>query len=104
MSRREFSPARQIQADIVVENLAGHRFPTGVGFRRAWIEVLVADKYGDIVWASGRTNKLGVIVGADGKPLPSEFHTEFTDTSGRCRRASNRTTRSFTSQDQVQIY
>jgi hypothetical protein len=95
---------RQIQADIVIENLAGHRFPTGVGFRRAFIEVLIGDKYGDVVWASGRTNKLGIILGADGKPLPSEFHTEYTDGSGRVQQSFQPHYELITSQDQVQIY
>ncbi len=60
-------------AQVKVANLAGHRFPSGVGFRRAFIELVVKDASGKVVWGSGRTNELGVIVGADGKPLPTEF-------------------------------
>jgi hypothetical protein len=47
---------------VKVMNLAGHRFPTGVGFRRAFIELVVKDASGKVVWGSGRTNELGVIV------------------------------------------
>jgi hypothetical protein len=96
--------ARQVQADVSIENLAGHRFPTGVGFRRAFIELLVADKYGDIVWASGLTNRLGVILGSDGKPLPSEFHTSYVDEQGRVQQSFQPHYQAITSQDQVQIY
>lgn len=62
-------------ATVGVTNLTGHRFPTGVGFRRAFIELVVEDAAGNIVWSSGQTNARGEIVdGADGKTvLPTEF-------------------------------
>ncbi|NNG15759.1 MAG: hypothetical protein HKM89_04700 [Gemmatimonadales bacterium] len=65
----------QLTADVTVTNLVGHRFPSGVGFRRTWIEFLVLDdaKDGEVVWASGRTNSVGLIVDGDGEPLPTEF-------------------------------
>ena len=71
-----------LQATVVVENLAGHRFPSGVGFRRAFLELLVVETSEDgkaperIVWSSGTTNELGVLVDMDGKPLSSEFFAE----------------------------
>lgn len=55
-------------------NLVGHRFPSGVGFRRLFMEFIVTDASGQVVWGSGRTNKLGIIVDENGQPLPSEFH------------------------------
>lgn len=66
---------RELVADVTVESLVGHRFPSGVGFRRAWIELAVLDaaRGGEIVWASGRTNSVGLIVDAEGNPLPTEF-------------------------------
>ena len=68
---------RELHATVKVQSLVGHRFPSGVGFRRAFLEVVALDnsKAGDatIVWGSGRTNALGVILGANGEPLPSEF-------------------------------
>jgi hypothetical protein len=72
----------RIVADVTVANLTGHRFPSGVGFRRAFIEFLVLDKSGGqnrIIWSSGRTNSVGVIVDNDGKPLPSEFFEDNVD-------------------------
>jgi hypothetical protein len=61
----------------LVTNKAGHRFPTGVGFRRAFLTVEVIRPAGNgnpeqIVWASGRANDWGVLVGPDSKPLPTE--------------------------------
>src|ERR1051325_5766981 len=67
---------RTLTANVEVTNLAGHRLPSGVGFRRAWIELLVVENRDGrerVVWSSGRTNSVGVIVDTHGKPLPSEF-------------------------------
>jgi hypothetical protein len=95
---------QQIQADITVTNLTGHRFPSGVGFRRAFIELLVTDDQQKVVWASGRTNSLGVIVDGNGKPLPSEFFAEYTDPNGIKKQAFQPHYEVITQQDQVQIY
>lgn len=66
-----------IEAKVHVTNLAGHRFPTGVGFRRAFIEFVVLENAGSsderVVWASGLTNKVGVILDENGEPLETEF-------------------------------
>ena len=60
-------------ATVHVQNLAGHRFPSGVGFRRLFIEV-DAKNGNDVVWASGQTNSDGEIIDRrTGKPLPTEF-------------------------------
>ncbi len=63
-----------LSAQVRVTNLTGHRFPSGVGFRRAFLLFEVRDGAGQVVWASGRTNSVGVIVGPDGQALPSEFN------------------------------
>jgi hypothetical protein len=64
-------------AKVTVTNKVGHRFPSGVGFRRAFLEVLATEKStGKVVWSSGRTNSVGVIVDGRGEPLPSEFLPE----------------------------
>ena len=61
-------------AEVTVTNKVGHRFPSGVGFRRAFLEVLATKtSTGEVVWGSGRTSSVGVIVDGQGKPLPSEF-------------------------------
>ncbi|MDQ3755329.1 MAG: hypothetical protein M3371_11440, partial [Acidobacteriota bacterium] len=96
---------RRIVADVAVTNLAGHRFPSGVGFRRVFVELsVIDDESGDVVWASGRTNELGAIVDGEGNILPSEFFTEYTDPQGQVRQYYQPHYQSINAQDQVQIY
>lgn len=67
------TPDGKLRAEVLVTNLAGHYLPTGVGFRRIFIEFLVRDAEGNILWASGRANELGAIVrGTTNEVLPSE--------------------------------
>ncbi len=62
-----------LTATVLVTNKTGHYLPSGVGFRRIFLEFLAEDKSGKSLWASGRTNELGVIVdGLTNTPLPSE--------------------------------
>ena len=64
----------RLGASVTVTNKVGHRFPSGVGFRRAFLEVLVVrsvDGREEVVWGSGRTNTVGVIVDGAGAPLES---------------------------------
>ncbi len=63
-----------VEATVVVENLAGHDLPSGVGFRRLFIEFLVLDADGNALWASGRTSAVGVLLqGTGDTALPTEF-------------------------------
>lgn len=62
----------RLNAKVTVENLTGHRMPSGVGFRRAFVEFVVYQD-GQPIFASGSTNASGEIVGADGKPLVTEY-------------------------------
>lgn len=68
---------QKLIADVMVTNKAGHRLPSGVGFRRAFLELRVTDnRSGQIVWCSGCTNELGVITnggGSQSKRLASEL-------------------------------
>jgi len=86
----------QMTVNVGVQNKTGHRFPSGVAFRRAFLELLVTDAQGNLVWSSGRTNAVGVLLDGDGKPLKTEF-------------LPNKNTyqphyQTITQQDQVQIY
>lgn len=60
-------------ADVGVTNLTGHRLPSGVGFRRAFLELRATAADGTVLWCSGCTNGAGVIVDAAGDPLVTEF-------------------------------
>ncbi|MBL8311288.1 MAG: cytochrome P460 family protein [Burkholderiales bacterium] len=65
--------AKGLDVDVEVKNQTGHKFPSGVGFRRAFIEFTALDQGGNVVWSSGRSNDQGVIVNDAGQPLPTEF-------------------------------
>ncbi len=99
----------QLTVDVTVTNQTGHRFPSGVGFRRAFLEFQVRDAHNMVLWASGRSNDLGVIVDGNGAPLPSEFMTvlnpdECAADSAQCEQAYEPHYQTITSEDQVQIY
>jgi len=92
-----------LDATVKVTNLAGHRFPSGVGFRRAFLELLVVDAHNTVVWGSGRTNSLGVIVDEGGRSLPSEMQVDVT-VDGHTEQAYQPHYELIERQDQVQIY
>jgi hypothetical protein len=89
-----------LTANVNVENLAGHKFPTGVSFRRAFVNFQVLDATGNVLWASGNTNKDGVIVDNSGAPLKTEF---FSSTQQKFQ-PHFWTNSPITSDKQVQIY
>jgi hypothetical protein len=70
---------QKLIADVKVTNKAGHRLPSGVGFRRAFLEFRVVDKdSGKTVWCSGCTNELGVIMNGNER-LRSELFDVYND-------------------------
>ncbi len=89
-----------ITSRVQVRNIVGHRLPSGVGFRRLFLEFVVTDSTGETVWASGLTNNLGVILGPDGNPLPSESHAP----DGGGQQTYQPHYQVIDSQDEVQIY
>jgi len=68
----------KLRAVVLVTNKVGHYLPSGVGFRRVFLEFLVRDAAGNLLWASGRTNALGAILyGTTDQVLPSEQPVQF---------------------------
>lgn len=92
--------ATTLTANVEVKNLAGHKFPTGVSFRRAFVNFQVLDAAGNVLWASGNTNADGVIVDNSGTPLETEF---FSSTQQKFQ-PHFWTNSPITSDQQVQIY
>ena len=89
----------QLTATVTVTNLVGHRFPSGVAFRRAFLELLVVrTNTMEVLWGSGRTTSVGVIVDGQGNPLPTEF---LDGTNGLAYQPHYQT---ITNENQVQIY
>lgn len=76
---------QKLIADVMVTNKAGHRLPSGVGFRRAFLEFRVIDNSsGQTVWCSGCTDELGVITNGAGNQSPrlqSELFDVYNDQS-----------------------
>jgi len=95
----EITPEGRIRAVVKVTNLVGHYLPSGVGFRRVFIELLVRDAEGNVLWASGRTDELGAIVnGTTDEVLPSEQPVKFPDAPFQPHHQV------IEREDQVQIY
>lgn len=95
----EVTPEGELFARLKVINFVGHHFPSGVGFRRVFIEFLVRDIDGNILWASGRTNELGAILkGITNEVLKSEEPVNFPEEPFQPHYQL------ITEDDQVQIY
>lgn len=62
-----------LNARVTVTSKVGHKFPSGVAFRRAFLELQVLDSNENLLWSSGRTNSQGVIVDDKGAPIPGEL-------------------------------
>ena len=103
---------QNLSADVTVTNWTGHRFPSGVGFRRAVIEFDVLDngvtdpKTGEprIVWSSGRTNDQGFIVDKNGNILDTEYIGTNRNKKGPAQPHFFGKQRPITTSKQVQIY
>jgi hypothetical protein len=103
---------QNLSADVTITNWTGHRFPSGVGFRRAFIEFDVFDNsvidpktgQGKIVWSSGRTNDQGFIVDNDGNVLDSEYIGTNRNKKGPAQPHFYGKERPISSSKQVQIF
>lgn len=89
----------RLQIDVRVSNNVGHSFPSGVGFRRAFLDLQVMDGNQE-AWASGDVSDKGLIVDGHGVPLPTETFTRDQQQFQQHFWAKNPITR----EDQVQIY
>jgi hypothetical protein len=78
-----------LSADISVENLGGHKFPTAYPSRRAWLHVKVLDRENRTVFESGGLNPNGSITGNDNDADAGRFEPHYNEVS---------------QPDQVQVY
>ena len=65
--------ASSLTYQVTVANLSGHRFPTGAGFRRGFLEFRLLDASDRTLWVSGAVNAQGAIVDGSGNVLATEF-------------------------------
>ncbi len=89
-----------LQSDVTVTNLAGHNLPSGVSFRRAFLDFQVLDAANTVLWESGGTDANGVIVDTSGKQLVTEFFSPTQQTIQPHFWTGN----PITSDEQVQIF
>ncbi|HEX2059144.1 MAG TPA: hypothetical protein VHK90_00240, partial [Thermoanaerobaculia bacterium] len=95
----------KLVTDVTVTNLVGHRFPSGVSFRRAFIEFVVTDrKTGRLLFGSGRTNDGGWIIDDKGEVLPSEWNGAQGEKGKFWQPHFYAPSKPITRSDQVQIY
>ncbi|WPB75292.1 hypothetical protein KYC5002_40650 [Archangium violaceum] len=90
-----------LSVPVTVTSNVGHKFPSGAGFRRAFLQFEVLGASGNVLWASGQPNALGVICNGVCKPddsalLASEFTTDPSNLQPNHQ--------VITRQDQAQIY
>jgi hypothetical protein len=69
----------RLEAELSVQNLGGHKFPTAYPSRRAWLHVTVRDRDRRIVFESGALNPDGSIVGNDNDDDPVRFEPHYTE-------------------------
>jgi hypothetical protein len=79
----------RLQVDVVLTNLAGHKFPTAYPSRRAWLQFTVRDRQRRVVFESGALTPEGRIAGNDNDDDPALYEPHHT---------------AIRTADQVQIY
>ncbi len=78
-----------LSAVVVIENKAGHKFPTSFPSRRAWLHITVEDASGQALFESGGVNPDGSITGNDNDLDPGAYEQHY---------------QAIVQQEQVQIY
>jgi hypothetical protein len=79
----------RLQAEVTVQNLSGHKFPTAYPSRRAWLHLTVKDRNDSVVFESGALNPDGSIQNNDNDTDANRFEPHYAE---------------ITNPDQVQIY
>jgi len=96
-----------LRTSVTVTNKTGHKFPSGVGFRRAFVDFTVTDAAGNVIWESGRTNLAGVLIDQNNQPVAGELWWK-DDCSGPVNGPGNNPHQPhyqvIKQQDQVQIF
>jgi hypothetical protein len=71
--------AGRLSFDVNVQDLTGHKFPTGYPARRAWLHVLVRDRTGRTLFESGAIKPNGSIDGNDNDADATKFEPHYTE-------------------------
>ncbi|MDO3383833.1 hypothetical protein [Gilvimarinus algae] len=96
---------QHLTADLSVTNNTGHKFPSGAGFRRAFLKFEVLDNAGSVVWVSGQTNPYGAICqGPCVKGSDGTYNLLASEVTGGDPKKLQPHHQLITSNSQVQIY
>jgi hypothetical protein len=71
--------AGRLHAEVTVENLGGHKLPTGYPSRRAWLHFVVRDRTGRLIFESGALRPDGSIQGNDNDADATKFEPHYTE-------------------------
>lgn len=97
--------ATTLQADLTIVNNTGHKFPSGAGFRRAFLKFEVFDNQNNLLWVSGQANPYGAICNGKCVKQPNDTYnllaSEVTQGNPENLQPHHQV---ITSQEQVQIY
>jgi hypothetical protein len=66
-----------LMIDLNINQIAGHKFPTGFPSRRAWIHLTVRDKDGKIIFESGKPDNEGRITACDADENASKYEPHY---------------------------
>ncbi|HEY7498704.1 MAG TPA: hypothetical protein VH740_09330 [Vicinamibacterales bacterium] len=69
----------RLAIDLVVQNRAGHKLPTGYPARRVWIDLAVRDRNGRAIFESGAVSPNGAIAGNDNDSDPLRYEAHYTE-------------------------
>lgn len=95
----------RLVTEVVVTNNAGHKFPSGAGFRRGFLRFEVLDASGAPLWVSGATNPWGAICSWPCTPDQSgAFPLLPSETPGKDPANIEPHHQTIRSTDEVQIY
>ena len=83
------APGSSATFTVIVENLTGHKLPTGYPSRRAWLHVTARDATGQVLFESGAVAPTGAIAGNANDEDPVRYEPHYDE---------------IRSADQVQIY
>jgi hypothetical protein len=81
--------ASSLAFDVDIQNLTGHKLPTGYPSRRLWLHVTVKDERGEPLFESGAIRSTGAIAGNDSDENALRYEPHYDE---------------ITRSDQVQIY
>jgi hypothetical protein len=72
------SAGPNLEIDVAVANLAGHKLPSAYPSRRAWLRVAVQDTSGIVLFESGALRSDGSIAGNDNDADPESYEPHYT--------------------------